>query len=109
MKHRFGVALLVLLLPSHLFAEEDAALKHAREILRTNILVDGHNDLPWAIRESKTAPGDVGAYDLTKKTSGQTDLARLRAGGLGGQFWSVFIPGEDKASGYAKHQLEQIE
>src|SRR5262249_26598454 len=41
--------------------------------------------------------------------AGQTDFARLAEGGLGGQFWSVYIPGEDKALGYARVQLEQID
>ena len=75
-------------------AAEDAALTHARKLLQSTILVDGHNDLPWAIRESKTAPGDVKAYDLRKPTPGTTDLARLKRGGVGAQFWSVYIPGE---------------
>jgi membrane dipeptidase len=88
---------------------EDAALQHARKLLKSTILVDGHNDLPWAIRESKTAPMNVEAYDLRQRTPGNTDLARLRAGGVGAQFWSVYIPGEDKAAGYARVQLEQID
>lgn len=89
-------------------ADEDQALKHARELLHTTILVDGHNDLPWAIRENKAAPGDVAAYDLRGKVSGHTDLARLRLGGVGAQFWSVYTPGE-VPSGYARTQLEQID
>jgi membrane dipeptidase len=84
-------------------------LAHAIEILRTTPLVDGHNDLPWAIRESRTAPRDVDAYDLRKRTPHQTDIARMRAGRLGGQFWSVYIPGEVKDSGFARIQLEQID
>ncbi|HLA79911.1 MAG TPA: membrane dipeptidase [Vicinamibacteria bacterium] len=88
---------------------EDAALRRARRLLKSSLLVDGHNDLPWAIRESKTAPGSVEAYDLRKPTPGNTDLARLREGGVGAQFWSVYIPGEDKAAGYARVQLEQID
>src|SRR5688572_28042979 len=87
---------------------EDAALAHARRLLKQTILVDGHNDLPWAIRNSKTAPGDVDAYDLHTRTRGNTDLARLKEGGIGAQFWSVYIPGE-VGSGYARIQLEQIE
>jgi membrane dipeptidase len=51
----------------------------------------------------------VAAYDLRRRTRGHTDLERLRAGGVGGQFWSVYIPGEDKAAGYARVQLEQID
>jgi membrane dipeptidase len=87
----------------------DAALAHARELLSTTPLIDGHNDLPWTIRENKAAPRDVEAYDLRKHTPHQTDLARMRAGKVGGQFWSVYIPGEIRDSGYARVQLEQID
>lgn len=89
-------------------AAEDAALAHARKLLQSTILVDGHNDLPWAIRENKTAPGDVKAYDLRKPTPGATDFARLKLGGVGAQFWSVYIPGE-LSGGFARTQLEQID
>ena len=87
----------------------DPHLARARRILRTTPLVDGHNDLPWAIRESKTAPRDVDAYDLRKRTPGHTDFERLRQGMLGAQFWSVYIPGEIRDSGFARVQLEQID
>ena len=43
-------------------------------------MIDGHNDLAWAIRNDPTAPGDVEAYDLRKRTPGDTDLARLARG-----------------------------
>jgi membrane dipeptidase len=89
-------------------AADEAALAHARKLLRSAILVDGHNDLPWAVRTNKAAPGDVAAYDLRTTTSGQTDLARLKLGGVGAQFWSVYIPGET-GSGFARTQLEQID
>lgn len=89
-------------------ADEDKALTHARALLKKVILVDGHNDLPWAIRLDKKAPGDVAAYDLNGTVPGQTDLKRLDKGGLGAQFWSVYIPGEI-GTGYAKTQLEQID
>jgi membrane dipeptidase len=89
-------------------AADDPALAHAKELLSRHILVDGHNDLPWAIREAKTAPGDVAAYDLRTRAPGQTDIPRLRAGRVGGQFWSVYVPGEGK-EGWARLQLEQID
>jgi membrane dipeptidase len=89
-------------------AADDAALARARTLLRSAILVDGHNDLPWAVRTNKAAPGDVVAYDLRTTTSGQTDLARLKLGAVGAQFWSVYIPGET-GSGFARTQLEQID
>ena len=85
------------------------ALAHANALLASTPLVDGHNDLPWAIREDKRAPLDVDAYDLRKHTPHQTDIARMKAGHVGGQFWSVYIPGEIRDSGYARVQLEQID
>ncbi len=88
---------------------DDPNLALAKKVLSTTPLIDGHNDLPWAIRESKTMSRDVDAYDLRKRTPKHTDIERLRKGMLGGQFWSVYIPGEIKDSGYARVQLEQID
>jgi hypothetical protein len=83
----------------------------AERALRASPLIDGHNDLPWAIRQSTTAPHDVEAYDLRLRTPGHTDLDRLHAGLLGGQFWSVYVPGDTATArlGFAKVQLEQID
>jgi membrane dipeptidase len=105
------VSLLVLLPVTALAQEEsDAAdVDHARRVLAENPVFDGHNDLPWAIREFKDAPRDVAAYDLNTRTPGHTDIERLRAGGVGAQFWSVYTPGEMADSGYARLQLEQID
>ena len=44
-------------------AAEDPALAHARRLLAKAPVIDGHNDLPWAIRQNAKAPMDVGAYD----------------------------------------------
>ena len=85
-----------------------ADLEHARRLLADAILFDGHNDLPWAIRTDPKVPDDVVAYDLRKPTAGQTDIPRLRQGGLSAQFWSVYIPGE-LPTGFARTQLEQID
>jgi membrane dipeptidase len=88
---------------------KDRALEHARKLLRSTPLIDGHNDLPWAIRESEKAPRDVAAYDLRSQTSGHTDLSRMAQGQVGAQFWSIYIPGEIKDSGYARVQLEEFD
>jgi len=88
---------------------KDRALEHARKLLRSTPLIDGHNDLPWAIRESEKAPRDVAAYDLRTQTKGHTDLSRLAQGQVGAQFWSIYIPGEIKDSGYARVQLEEFD
>jgi membrane dipeptidase len=85
----------------------DSAL--ARRALRATPLTDGHNDLPWRIREDTLRPHDVEAYDLRRRTPGHTDIERLRRGMVGAQFWSVYIPGEIRDSGYARVQLEQID
>jgi membrane dipeptidase len=89
-------------------AQEDPNLARARRILRKHPLVDGHNDLPWQIREATGVPGDVDGYDLRRKTEGATDFERLKAGGVGGQFWSVYTPA-DADDGFARTQLEQID
>jgi membrane dipeptidase len=88
---------------------KDGALEHARKLLQSTPLIDGHNDLPWEIRESKTAPRDVAAYDLRTRTPKHTDLERLAEGKVAAQFWSIYIPGEIKDSGYARVQLEQFD
>ena len=89
-------------------ANEDPALVHARALLAKATLFDGHNDLPWAMREDKTAHGMVSKYDLRTRAPGQTDIPRLRAGGVQAQFWSVYIPGEQRDGHFARTQLEQI-
>ena len=108
---RSSIAIAALLAMNTLVAQSqtDPALVRARRILKASPLIDGHNDLAYVIREDKRAPRDVEAYDLRVRTSGDTDLQRLRSGQVGAQFWSVFIPGEIKDSGYAKVQLEQID
>ncbi|HEX3275216.1 MAG TPA: dipeptidase [Gemmatimonadales bacterium] len=87
----------------------DEALAHARALLRSTPLIDGHNDLPWEIRRAPDHPLDVAAYDLRQPAPKHTDLARMRAGELGAQFWSIYIDGEMKDSGYARVQLEQFD
>jgi len=87
-------------------AAADSALERAKEILRTTPLIDGHNDLPWVIREE--TGGDVQAFQLELQNSFDTDIPRMREGMVGAQFWSVWIPGETAASDTKRVQLEQI-
>jgi membrane dipeptidase len=94
---------------SPLEAQDDPALARARRLLASTPLIDGHNDLVWEIRTSPTAPRDVAAYDLRGTTPGHTDFARLRAGQVGAQFWSIYVPGEVKDSGFARIQLEEFD
>jgi len=90
-------------------ASADKYLARAKHVLSGTPLIDGHNDLPWRIREDSIARGNVDAYDLRKHTPGHTDFDRLKAGMIGAQFWSVYTPGEWRDSGYARVQLEQID
>jgi membrane dipeptidase len=102
--------LLTLLMASPAAAQsKDPALERARRLLESSPLIDGHNDLPWEIRESKSAPRDVAAYDLRRRAPKHTDLSRLAEGKVAAQFWSIYIPGEIKDSGYARVQLEQFD
>src|SRR6478735_4347646 len=70
-----------------------AVSERARKVHQGGMLFDGHNDLPWRLR----VDGDVTfeKLDLSKRLdSGQTDIPRMREGGLKAQFWSVYIPSE---------------
>ncbi|WP_312127383.1 dipeptidase [Brevundimonas sp.] len=82
-----------------------------RQILRRTPLIDGHNDLPWAIRQGYG--NDVHGVDLTTdlsmSTRLHTDIPRLREGGVGGQFWSVYVSANMTQLEAAKATFEQID
>ena len=78
----------------------------ARDLLRRFPLIDGHNDLPWKLRER----GGLTAVDLAEPVVGtHTDLPRLAAGGVGAQFWSVFVPAALAGEAAVATVLEQID
>jgi membrane dipeptidase len=86
-------------------------------VLAQTPLVDGHNDLPWEIRERFS--GDLAKIDLSADTAAlpapsgsppmMTDIPRLRRGRVGAQFWSVFIPVDVKGPQAVQETLEQID
>ena len=87
-------------------AAEDAAVVRARALLDRVGLVDGHNDLPWTLREKFGS--DLARVDLRRRgATVDTDIPRLREGRVSAQFWSVFIP--SGLPNPARTQLEQIE
>jgi membrane dipeptidase len=104
-----GLVLMLFVIPRVAVAQSDEHMERARRVLSTTPLIDGHNDLPWAIRRFEEAPMSVRDYDLTRRVRGHTDLARLRQGMIGAQFWSVYIPAGYADSGFARVQLEQID
>ena len=66
-------------------------LAAARELLGRHPIIDGHNDLPFALRDLVNY--DLDAYDIGQRQDrSHTDLVRLAEGGVGAQFWSVFVP-----------------
>jgi membrane dipeptidase len=83
----------------------DQALALHREAL----LIDGHNDLPWQFRKNKDLL--VRTLDIARSQPKlHTDLARLRQGGVGAQFWSAYVDAStDKAGTAVKLTLEQID
>ncbi|WP_030941710.1 dipeptidase [Streptomyces sp. NRRL S-646] len=71
-----------------------ASSSAARELLREFPVVDGHNDLPWALR--KQVRYDLDARDIAAHQNAylHTDIPRLREGGVGAQYWSVYVPSD---------------
>ena len=87
---------------------DDGFLARARSLHKEVPLIDGHNDYPWALREN--AASDLEKLDSAKpQPSIMTDIPRLRAGGIGGQFWSVYVPAELAGQSAVTATLEQID
>ncbi len=104
-----------LLQPKTAFAQTEAKppdarqLAEIREWLREVPVIDGHNDLPWQYRKRGN---DLSAIDPTQDTRPlklETDFPRLRQGGVGGQFWSVYIPATMTGAIGVRGVLEQID
>jgi len=111
MKIRLGSILLAGVLSAMVqaaSAENGAAdLERAHEVLSSAPIFDGHNDLPWVIREKVS--GDVEGFDISVRARFDTDIPRLREGGVGTQFWSVYVPSSLTPVEAMTAQLEQID
>jgi membrane dipeptidase len=107
---------LLLCVPLTAWGADDYHRRVEQTLLRTP-LIDGHNDLPWEIRDRFKS--DLAAVDLKSGTAGlpfpegasalMTDIPRMRAGHVGGQFWSVWIPSDMKGFEAVQTTLEQID
>src|SRR4051794_41909919 len=85
--------------------DEPAVSARAAKVHAAGLLFDGPNDLPWRLRTA----GDVSfsKVDIGKRLKdGQTDIPRLREGGVKAQFWSVFVP--HRMPNQARNVTEQI-
>lgn len=103
--------LLVLLISLAPASAEPASLKQARELLHRVPLIDGHNDTPWQYR--KRVNSDLNRINLNSNTARlwppmHTDLRRLRLGGMGAQFWSVYLPTDQPNTVAAFHNQVQL-
>jgi membrane dipeptidase len=82
----------------------------AEDLLRRFPLIDGHNDLPWALRGRAEGDPNQVRFDLDAPAAGlHTDLPRLAAGRVGAQFWSVYVPARLTGDGAVAAVLEQID
>ncbi|CAH1780221.1 unnamed protein product, partial [Owenia fusiformis] len=83
-------------------------LERASKVLKRYPLIDGHNDLPWQFRK---VGNNVTMLDLRKNLSGivQTDIPRLEAGHVGGQFWASFINCRNQYKDAVRGFLEQMD
>src|SRR3984885_12161986 len=113
------LSMLLFAVPGSLFAAPSDADYRDRvaKILAKTPWIDGHNDLPWEIRER--FKGRLSTFDLKSDTAHlapppgeaalMTDIPRLRAGMVGGQFWSVWIPVEITGARAVETTVEQID
>src|SRR5574338_422715 len=88
----------------------DPAVKARIErILKQTPLIDGHNDLPWALRQDHGGSvAGLGSGSDKLENPLMTDMARLRAGRVGGQFWSGYISGSLTGDEAIRTTIEQI-
>ncbi|MGZ8297544.1 MAG: dipeptidase [Allosphingosinicella sp.] len=86
--------------------------RRVERVLAKTPVIDGHNDLPWEIRDAYDfwrKPLDLDSDTSRLESRLQTDLPRMRKGGVGGQFWSVWIPADLKGDEAIRVTLEQID
>ncbi len=109
---RLVLALLAAATPAAAQTTDAALAARIERMLTRSPVIDGHNDLPWALREAY-GPAQAG-IDLRRDTAHlatplMTDLPRLRAGHVGAQFWSVWIPATITGPAAVATTLEQID
>src|SRR5688572_21446421 len=103
---RVAAALLLVMAASSSWAQGDFAAR-ARALHREVPLIDGHNDYPWALRQHN-AERNLDTLDIRMpQPKIHTDIPRLRAGGVGGQFWSVYVPATLQGPAAIRATLEQ--
>jgi membrane dipeptidase len=85
-------------------AQSDSLVTRAKVLMREVPLIDGHNDLPWEMRARWLS---FDSLDITTAADLMTDIARLRDGMVGAQFWSTYSPADLEHRGAARIGMEQ--
>lgn len=96
-------------MPTSGYPADPELLERARALLARWPVVDGHNDLPWALRQQVRYDLDRRDIATDQRAHLHTDLARLRAGGVGAQFWSVYVRADLQGDAAVSATLEQID
>jgi membrane dipeptidase len=103
-----ALAAVVALMAMAVAQSRDPYLGRARALQAESPLIDGHNDLVWEVRQN--ADRDFANLDISRpQPTRHTDIPRLRAGELGGQFWSVYVPATLAGDSAVSTTLEQID
>ena len=103
-------AALLLPTPAHAQPIDPATKARIDRILKATPLIDGHNDLPWALRQDfNLSVAGLEAGTAARTPPLMTDMARLRAGRVGGQLWSVYISGTITGDEAIRTTIEQID
>lgn len=103
-----ALATLLLALAAAHAAADPYAARIAR-IVKATPLIDGHNDWPEALADKAKDARWIMSLDRLDPAAFHTDIARLRAGGVGGQFWSVWVSADLPETQQVKDTLEQID
>ena len=108
----FAALSLAILTSTFVMAEEgEKTDKVVEVVLQETPLIDGHNDAPWAIRSRWS--NQLDAFDFRDTTGGEqpmhTDLRRMKEGGVGAQFWSVWVPMSLEGGEAVTAVIEQID
>ena len=107
-----AIAPLLLAIPAAHAAPDSATGPYAARIakvLKATPLIDGHNDWPESLSGKAGAKSWTMPLDTLDPATFHTDIQRLRAGGVGGQFWSVWVSADLPELQQVKDTLEQID
>ncbi|KAG7235097.1 hypothetical protein INR49_003221 [Caranx melampygus] len=86
---------------------EDIQITKALKLMSETPLIDGHNDLPWQLR--KQFNNELNKVDLNTLNTTHTNIPKIKAGRLGAQFWSAYVPCESQYKDAVRQTLEQID